>query len=96
LEGIVKKVVESWSDESPCNETLVKSMCETFIRKYTHARIGGLIRGEYDQHVEEMGGRSKGGAGLRDKLYTMEGGEDEVVDVVKDDVALVVEGMVLK
>lgn len=55
------------------DERVSKFLCQTFIRKYTHARIGGFIRGEYDAHVEAMGGRSKGGAGLRDKLYSVSG-----------------------
>lgn len=38
------------------DERVSKFLCQTFIRKYTHARIGGFIRGEYDAHVEAMGG----------------------------------------
>jgi hypothetical protein len=39
--------------------------------KYTHARIGGFIKGEYQRCTKKRGVRCKGGASLRDKLYSM-------------------------
>lgn len=51
------------------DDTIRKEICETFVRKYTHARLGGFIKGRQEQLVEGKGSRSKGGSGLRDKLY---------------------------
>jgi hypothetical protein len=42
---------------------------KVFVRKYTHARIGGFISGNVQKRAEKMGKRDKGGANLRDKLY---------------------------
>ena len=54
-------------------KSILQDTAAVLIRKYTHARIGGFVKGEYDQAVEKSGGRSKGGAGLRDKLYSLSG-----------------------
>ena len=49
----------------------MKIVCTTFVRKYTHARIGGHIRGRQERVSEKRGIRSKGGCSLRDKLYNL-------------------------
>ena len=54
---------------------VIKTVCSTFIRKYTHARVGGHIRGKAEREAEKRGVRSKGGSSLRDKLYNVCGKE---------------------
>jgi hypothetical protein len=49
---------------------VIKLVCSTFVRKFTHARIGGFIKGVEEREVEKKGCRSKGGCSLRDKLYS--------------------------
>ena len=49
----------------------IPQLMRTFTRKYTHARIQGFIKGEYNRKSEKAGSRSKGGANLRDHLYNV-------------------------
>lgn len=51
--------------------SLVSDFMKTFVRKYTHARIQGFIKGEAERKTEKNGSRFKGGSNLRDKLYSM-------------------------
>ena len=46
-------------------------MIQVFIRKYTHARIGGGIKRSFECQVEKTGKGGKGAAGLRDTLYVL-------------------------
>lgn len=47
-----------------------ENISSDFVRKYTHARIGGFISGQYQRHMEKKGKRTLGGASLRDSLYS--------------------------
>lgn len=51
----------------------INTVIKTFVRKYTHARVGGHIRGTAERDAEKKGVRSKGGSSLRDKLYNITG-----------------------
>jgi hypothetical protein len=57
----------------------INAVCETFIRKYTHARIGGHIRGKAEREAERKGVRSKGASSLRDKLYNVSAKQKDAV-----------------
>ena len=59
------------------DEKLLKTVCATFVRKYTHARVGGHIRGKQEKLSEKRGVRSKGGCSLRDKLYNLSGKKEK-------------------
>jgi hypothetical protein len=52
---------------------VVKDVIKTLCRKYTHARLGGYINGEFSRTQELKGRRAKGGEGLRDVLHTVTG-----------------------
>ena len=55
------------------DQTALSGVIQVFIRKYTHARIGGGIKGSFERQVEKTGKRGKGAAGLRDTLYSLKG-----------------------
>ena len=81
LQTVKDKVLEKHTLEllqlskkySDNNEKPLEKVCKTFVRKYTHARLGGHIRGRQEQQAEVKGHRSKGGSTLRDKLYHTSG-----------------------
>lgn len=52
---------------------IVNKVSKVFIRKYTHARIGGFISGQAQKRAEKTGKRFKGGSNLRDNLYNITG-----------------------
>ncbi|XP_074651600.1 uncharacterized protein LOC141906253 [Tubulanus polymorphus] len=49
----------------------IVSVWTDFLRKYTHARINGIIKGIYEKKVEKSGKRLKGGSSLRETLYNL-------------------------
>lgn len=51
----------------------IQTVVETFIRKYTNARIGGFVKGGAERHAEKKGQRFKGGGTLREKLTHVAG-----------------------
>ena len=55
----------------------VNFVCRMFIRKYTHARIGGYIKGQHEKVMESKGIRAKGACSLRDKLYNVSNGKNK-------------------
>jgi urate oxidase len=59
---------------SDTTEDHIKAVCTTFVRKYTHARVGGHIKGRQERNAEKRGVRAKGGCSLRDKLYNLSSG----------------------
>lgn len=61
-----------YSADSECKNLCVTIM-KTFVRKYTHARVGAFISGKVQQEKEKKGKRTLGGASLRDTLYTVTG-----------------------
>lgn len=65
--------VQGYLFEANVTDQDVRKTIKIFIRKYTHARIGGFVRGEYDAQVEKTGKRSRGGSTLRDTLYNVTG-----------------------
>ncbi len=72
LSTFTKKFQETISELLSSDDTgTINAVSAMFIRKYTHARIGGYIRGRQEKNAERFGHRGKGGAGLRDKLYVM-------------------------
>ena len=52
----------------------VHALMSMFMRKYTHARIQGFIKGESERKAEKDGHRIKGGSNFRDKLYHISSG----------------------
>ena len=52
---------------------MTEIVVKTFIRKYTHARIGGFVKGGTERNMERKGHRSKGGGTLREKLTHVAG-----------------------